>query len=252
MSFIRKSKQTAKKELEKLVQSFKNNLKYYRSESYLEANARSEFIDKLLIILNWDVNNENNVAPQYREVIFEARTNVKGVVKHPDYALCIGGKPVFFIEAKPPSEKILNASKHALQLKKYAYAAKKELSVLTNFDQFAVYDTRKQPEKEDEADKNRIKYIKFENYIDEFDYLWDVFSYDSVIKGSIDTFFDKTDGNYNVNDVDSEILEAIEQWRILMIKSVQAKNGNITEQNINMAVQKLINRIVYIWRNKGF
>jgi hypothetical protein len=37
-----------------------------------------------------------------------------------------------------------------------------------------------------------------------------VFSYDSVIKGSIDTFFDKTDGNYNVNDVDSEILEAIE------------------------------------------
>jgi hypothetical protein len=37
-----------------------------------------------------------------------------------------------------------------------------------------------------------------------------------------------------------------------MVKSVQAKNGNITEQNINMAVQKLINRIVYIWRNKGF
>lgn len=252
MSFIRKSKETAKKQLEKLVQSFRNNLKKYRSEEYLEANVRAEFINKLLIILNWDVNNQNNVAPQYKEVVFEARTNIKGVVKHPDYALCIGGKPVLFVEAKPPSEKILNASKHALQLRKYAYASKRPLSILTDFEEFAVYDTRKKPEQTDEADKSRIKYMTFEEYVDNFDYLWNIFSYDAVIKGSIDNFFDKTDGNYAINDVDDEILQAIEQWRFLMVKSVQAKKGNITEQNINVAVQKLINRIIYIWRNKGY
>lgn len=252
MSFYRNSKQVAKEKLEKLVNSFEKNIKFYRSEEYLEAHVRSEFIDKFLNIFSWDVNNENEYAPQYREVVFEARTNIKGVVKHPDYALCLGGNPILFIEAKPVSEKILNASDHALQLRKYAYSAKRPLSILTNFAELAVYDTRKKPDDEDEADKARIKYITYDNYLDNFDYLWDVFSYNQVVKGSIDTYFDKTDGNYYVNDIDEEILDAIEEWRVLLVKSVKAKNGNVTEQNINTAVQKLINRIVFIWRDKGF
>ena len=250
--FIRNSKEVAKQELERLVNAFQKNIKYYNTEEYLEAHVRSEYIDKFLTIFGWDVNNENNYAPQYREVIFEARANVKGIVKHPDYALCLGGNPVFFIEAKPVSEKLLNASEHALQLRKYAYSSKKPLSVLTNFEEFSVYDTRKKPEDTDEADKARIKYITYDKYLDEFDYLWGTFSYDAVVRGSIDTYFDKTDGNYYVNDIDEEILEAIEEWRVLLVKSVKAKNGNITEQNINTAVQKLINRIVYIWRDKGY
>lgn len=250
--FIRNSKQVAKQELEKLVNAFQKNIKYYNTEEYLEAHVRSEYIDKFLTIFGWDVNNQNNYAPRYREVIFEARTNVKGIVKHPDYALCLGGNPVLFIEAKPVSEKLLNASEHALQLRKYAYSSKRLLSILTNFEELAVYDTRKKPEDTDEADKARVKYITYDNYLNEFDYLWDTFSYDAVVRGSIDTYFDKTDGNYYVNDVDEEILEAIEEWRVLLVKSVKAKNGNITEQNVNTAVQKLINRIVYIWRNKGY
>lgn len=250
--FIRNSKQAAKQELERLVNAFQKNIKYYNTEEYLEAHVRSEYIDKFLTIFGWDVNNENNYAPQYREVIFEARANVKGVVKHPDYALCLGGNPVLFIEAKPVSEKLLNASEHALQLRKYAYSSKKPLSVLTNFEEFSVYDTRKKPEDTDEADKARIKYITYDKYLDEFDYLWETFSYDAIVRGSVDTYFDKTDGNYYVNDIDEEILDAIEEWRVLLVKSVKAKNGNITEQNINTAVQKLINRIVYIWRDKGY
>ena len=250
--FTRKTKEEAKEELAKLVNLFKQNAKYYRSEEYLEANVKKEFIDKFLIILNWDVNNENNVAPQFKEVICEARTNVKGVVKHPDYALCVGGNPTFFLEAKPPYIKVLNSSEYALQLRKYAYAAKKPLSVLTDFEEFAVYDTRKKPEDDEEADKNRIKYITYENYINEFDYLWNTFSYDAVIKGSIENYFNINEGNYITNDVDTEILEAIEEWRELFVKSFKSRNGKISERNINMAVQKLINRIVFIWRDKGF
>jgi adenine-specific DNA-methyltransferase len=250
--FIRYEKKLAKQELEKLVNAFKQNIKAYHSEDYLEANVRAEYINQFLIILGWDVNNENNNAPQYKEVDFEARTDVKGVVKHPDYAICLGGNPVYFVEAKPPSEKILNDSEHALQLRKYAYSAKKPLSILTNFDELSVYDTRKKPNDLDEADKARVKYITIDDYVNEFDYLWDTFSYDSVRQGSVDNYFDKTDGNYYVNDVDEEILDAIEEWRVLLVKSVKAKNGNITEQNINTAVQKLINRIVYVWRDKGY
>lgn len=252
MGFERHTKEEAFEQVKGLVAMFRKNLRYYKSEEYLEANCRTEFINKLLIALNWDVNNENGVAPKYKEVVMEAKANERGVVKHPDYALCMGGRPVFYVEAKPPSVKILNADKYALQLRQYATHMAKPISILTDFEEMAVYDTRKPPKDDDTADKARVKYITFDNYENEFDYLWNTFSYDSVIKGSIDTYFDKNDGNYYKNDIDHELLDAIEEWRELMVKSVKAKGGMVTEDNVNMAVQRLINRVVYIWRNKGY
>lgn len=253
MAFTRHTKEEALEQVKTLVEAFGKNLKNYKTEEYLEANCKSEFIEKLLLALNWDVNNENGVAPRYKEVVMEARANEKGTIKHPDYGLCIGGRHVFYVEAKPPSVKILNADEGAMQLRHYAYHMSKPVSILTDFEEMAVYDTRKPVKSEDEsAERCRVKYIGFEDYMKEFDYLWDTFSYDAVIRGSIDTYFDKTNGNYYKNDIDGEMLDAIEEWRHLLVKSIRAKSGNITEQNINMAVQRLINRIVYIWRSKGY
>lgn len=252
MSFTRHTKEEGLEQVRQLVSLFKQNIRHYKSEEYLEENCKAEFINKLLIALNWDVSNENGVAPKYKEVIMEARANERGVVKHPDYALCIGGRAAFYLEAKPPSVKVLTADAMALQLRRYASHMSRPVSVLTDFEEFAVYDTRKQPKDGDSADKCRVKYFTFEDYENEFDYLWNTFSYDAVIKGSIDTYFDKTDGNYYKNDIDTETLDAIEEWRELLVKSVRAQNGSINEQNINMAVQRLINRMVYIWRSKGY
>jgi len=252
MSFTRHTKEEAFEQVRQLVAMFRKNLRHYKSEQYLEANCKTEFINKLLVALNWDVDNENGVAPRYKEVIMEARTNERGTVKHPDYAICIGGRAVFYLEAKAPSVKVLNDDKCAIQLRQYASHMERPISVLTDFEEFAVYDTRKQPNEGETADKCRVKYITFEDYEKEFGYLWDTFSYDAVIKGSIDTYFDKTDGNYYKNDIDMEMLDAMEEWRVLLVKSVRAQEGRITEQNINMAVQRLINRMVYIWRDKGY
>ena len=252
MSFQRHTKEEGLEQVRQLVEQFRKNLRNYKSPDYLEANCKEEFIGKLLVALNWDVSNENGFAPKYKEVVMEAKTNERGVVKHPDYALCMGGRPVFYLEAKPPSAKLLNDEKCAMQLRQYASHMEKPLSVLTNFLEFCVYDTRHQPKEGDAADTRRVKYLTFDEYEKEFDYLWDAFSYDAVSKGSVDNYFDKTDGNYYKNDVSHEVLDAVEEWRQLMVKSVKAKGGQVTEENVNMAVQRLINRFVYIWRNKGY
>ena len=252
MAFERHDKETGREMLAGLVAKFRENERYYKSSKYLEENCKAEFIDKMLIALNWDVGNESGVSPRFREVVFEAQSKgSKGTVNHPDYALCIGGNPVMFVEAKPPSVKVLDAGSHALQLREYAFGEKSPLSVLTDFEEFAVYDTRKKPEKGDDAGVARIQYITYDKYDEEFDYLWDTFSYDAVIHGSIDTYFENDEGKYKQNDVNEEMLEAIEEWRVLLVKSVEAKGWKVTEQNINTAVQRLINRMVYIWRIVG-
>ena len=251
--FRRHTKKEALDAVRDLVSQFRRNLRQYKSEDYLEANVRSEFIEKLLKALNWDVDNENGVAPNYKEVVFEARASgADDKVNHPDYALCIGGKPVLYVEAKPPSVKVLKADKYALQLRRYAYSQDRMLSVLTDFEEFAVYDARKRPDDDDTADVARVKYITFDRYESEFDYLWDTFSYNAVVRGSIENYFNREDGNYSRNDVNDEMLGVVEDWRRTMAGIIRSKGGRITEDNFNFAVQRLVNEFVKVWREKGY
>lgn len=253
MAFQRHSKEKGREMLLSLVDKFRENERYYKSAEFLEADCRAEFIDGMLEALNWDVSNEQGVAPQYREVVMEAKSvDDEGTVNHPDYSLCVGGRPVLFLEAKPPSVKVLDAGKFAVQLRQYGFDSQRPLCVLTDFEEFAVYDTRKSPVEGEDAGVSRIKYIAYDKYGEEFDYLWDTFSYDAVVHGSVDTYFEKTTGNYSRNDVNDEMLEALEEWRILLVKGAKSKNWTLTEQNINTAVQRLVNRMVYIWRTKGY
>jgi len=53
----------------------------------------------------------------------------------------------FFVEAKRPSVHIKEDAAPAFQLRRYAWSAKLPLSLLTDFEEFAVYDCRIKPTK---------------------------------------------------------------------------------------------------------
>ena len=54
----------------------------------------------------------------------------------------IGGNRKFFLEAKKPAVDISEAVSPAYQLRRYAWSAKLPISILTDFEDFAVYDCR--------------------------------------------------------------------------------------------------------------
>jgi len=70
---------------------------------------------------------------------------VAGATKAPDYTFRIGGRRVFFAEARKPSVNIATDASPALQLRRYAGSARLPLSTLTDFEEFAVYDHRQKP-----------------------------------------------------------------------------------------------------------
>lgn len=245
------TKEEAREGLARLAERYGRDERANQSTDYLEGSVRTEYINGMFRLLNWDVSNQKGVAPRFRDVVSEAGVQVDGVRKRPDYAFCIGGAPVFLVEAKAPSVKVLHADGFARQLRQYAFASRCPVSVLTDFGELAVYDTRKRPGGSDTADVARVKYIRFDQYGVEFDYLWDTFSHGAVIRGSIDRYFDREDGNYDVRDVDEEVLRAVDEWRTMLLASVEAKGWKVSRMNINTAVQRLVNRLVYIWRTKG-
>lgn len=112
----------------------------FRKTTFNETQARIELIDPLFNLLGWDMANSKGYSDEYREVIHEDRVRVEGKSKAPDYAFRIGGIRKFQLEAKKPSVNIANDGAAAFQIRRYAWSAKLNLCVLTNFESLAIYD----------------------------------------------------------------------------------------------------------------
>jgi hypothetical protein len=70
------------------------------------------------------------------------------------------------LEAKKPSVKIETDIHPAFQLRRYAWSAKLPLGVLTDFEEFAIYDCRSKPDKKDKASTGRVAFYSFHDYIE--------------------------------------------------------------------------------------
>ena len=171
-----------------LKDKFEENIRQYKNSLYDESNTRSDFIDQFFILLDWDMYNTQGYAEQWREVVREDKVRIQGGQKAPDYSFRIGGTRQFFVEAKKPSVNVKSATEPAFQVRRYGYSAKLPLSILTNFEEFAVYDTRIKPEKTDDASVARIFYCRYEDYLNNFDFLYNTFSKEAILKGRLDWF----------------------------------------------------------------
>jgi hypothetical protein len=127
------------------MERFERNRESYRSAVYNETQARREFIDPFFQALGWDIDNTAGHAEAYKDVVHEDAIKVGGLTKGPDYCFRIGGARKFFVEAKKPSINIRDDVSPAFQLRRYAWSAKLPLSILTDFEEFAVYDSRVRP-----------------------------------------------------------------------------------------------------------
>ena len=162
--------------IQQLVTRFEQNRDSYRSGKYNETQLRREFLDPFLKALGWDIDNERGYAEAYKEVIHEDSLEVEGAAKAPDYAFRIGGTRKFFVEAKKPAVNIEYDISPAFQLRRYAWSAKLALSILTDFEEFAVYESRSKPDKSDSAGTGRVLLLNYKDYLTRWDEIAAIFS----------------------------------------------------------------------------
>ncbi|MGV9013429.1 MAG: Eco57I restriction-modification methylase domain-containing protein [Flavobacteriales bacterium] len=240
-------KETAKAELEKLVTRFREQYASYKKSTYSEALVRKDFIDPFFKLLGWDMDNNQGYAEAYREVIHEDRVKVGGALKAPDYSFRLpGGKRLFFVEAKKPFVKVKTDVEPAYQVRRYAWSAKLPVSILTDFEEFSVYDCTKRPEVKDSASKARVKYLTFDQYLPEFDFLWDTFSKEQVLKGSFDRYLKSDAHKRGTSTVDKAFLESLDSWRTYLATSISIRNKHLDEEDINFVVQHIIDRLIFL------
>nr|QNO47126.1 hypothetical protein ANPEMHCN_00005 [Methanosarcinales archaeon ANME-2c ERB4] len=239
-------KDQAKEKVKELARRFRYNLGVYKKSTYNETQVRQEFINPFFEALGWDVSNKQGHAEQYKDVVHEDAIKVGRSTRAPDYSFRIGGRRKFFVEAKKPSVNIKEDISPSYQLRRYAWSAKLPLSIVTDFEELSVYDCRIKPEQKDKASVGRIGYYTFEEYLDKFDEIYDVFSKDAILKGSFDRHAQSAKGKRGTAEVDSEFLKEIESWREMLAKNIALRNPDVSIYELNYAVQKIIDRIVFL------
>ncbi len=239
-------KEKAKSTTEGLVERFQRNLGVYKGPGYNETQVRREFIDPFFEALGWDVANRKGYAEQYKDVVHEDSVKVGVSLKAPDYSFRIGGQRKFFLEAKRPSVSVKDDTSPAYQLRRYAWSAKLPLSILTDFEELAIYDCRQKPAPKDKVSAGRIAYYTYDNYLDEFDNIYDVLSKEAVLMGSFDRYVLSSKKKRGTGEVDKEFLKEIESWRDSLARNLALRNTELSIHELNFAVQHTIDRIIFL------
>jgi len=240
------TKGESKHKIQTLIDKFSSQKDYYKSTNYNETQTRQDFINPFFIALGWDLDNTKEHFERERDVRHEDKIKVNGHTKAPDYSFNLNGKRKFFVEAKKPSVSICENPLPALQVISYAWNGGLSISVLTDFEEFAIYDCTRKPKSVENANAKSLKYIYYTDYIKEFDFIWDTFSFECVIDGSIEKFAKNKINFKNAEPVDKEFLKTLEQWREYLATSIALKNKQLEEEEINFAVQQTIDRIVFL------
>ncbi len=230
-----------------LVERYRENEDQYRSPAYNEAECCRDFIEPFFRALGWDVYNEEGAAEQYREVVHEPSVKVGEETRAPDYSFRIGGNRRFFVEAKKPSVHIRDDVGPAYQLRRYAWSANLPLSILTDFDELAVYDCRVRPRPGDAASVARIEFLTYREYLDRLDYLYSTLSKTAVLRGSFDRYAEDKRRHRGTMPVDEAFLADIESWREALAKEIANHNKplGLSVQDLNFAVQATIGRLLF-------
>jgi type I restriction-modification system DNA methylase subunit/predicted type IV restriction endonuclease len=229
-----------------LVKRFSDNKESYKSPTFNEAQLRIDFLNPFFEALGWDMANKQGFAEAYKEVVHEDTVKVGAATKAPDYSFRIGGQRKFFVEAKKPFVNIKEDIDPAFQLRRYAWSAKLPLSILTDFEEFSVYDCRVKPVKTDKASVCRLLYIRYDEYEARWVEIAGKFSKDAINKGSFDKFAADSKRGRGTTEVDDAFLSEIEGWRDLLARNIAIRNEKLSNRELNFAVQRTIDRLIFL------
>lgn len=233
-------------QITELVNAFSVGGKAFKSASYNETQFRNDFLDPFLMSFGWDVKNESLKTQFLRDVIQEESISVEDELskKSPDYTLRVQGIRKLFVEAKKPFVDVSRSAKSGFQTRRYGWNANLGISVLSNFDKLIVYDCRFKPNAEDDEHVARVCVFDHKNYINDFDQIYDLLSFESASSGRLDDLFSVYE---RVGETfDSYFLQQIETWREKLARSAINRNSQLGSEKVNFLIQRLLNRIVFL------
>ena len=217
-----------------------------RSADFKELALRTEFLNPLLEELGWDPTNRQGGTYSERNVVHEDAVTIDGTMKAPDYGFVVDGRRRFFIEAKRPAVNIAEGRGAAFQIRRYCWSADLPYGMVTDFEEFAIYDCRAMPNKSDSAKVGRLVYFTCNELADNWHLLVGMFGKANVTSGILDLLAAELKPPKGIRAIDDAFLDEIRGWRKGLATDIAVRNPELSGLDVNGAVQTLIDRIVFL------
>jgi len=234
--------------IEQKIEDFSKNEKSLLDTKFGETETRNRFIDPFFRALGWELE-QTHLPRKLWDVHREYSQKDNSSTKKPDYAFRLQGKLKFFVEAKAPWVRIIdNPDKDTMfQAKRYAYSTNGQapIVIITDFQEFRVFNALQKP-LYDNPNQGLLKEfdVKYKDYIAKWDLIYENFSKEAVQAGSIEKLRGKI--SKNTKTLDAEFLDEIIKWRETLAKNIAIRNEKLTVDEINEAVQRILDRLVFI------
>jgi type I restriction-modification system DNA methylase subunit len=229
-----------------LIDRFADSVTRGEAKDINETTLRETYLNPLFEDLGWDPRNRRGVPGQNRDVILEDKIVVDGKTKAPDYTFLVDQRRRLFVEAKRPSVNIDQDRNPALQLRRYCWSAGLPFGLLTDFEEFAIYDCRAAPVPTDDSGVGRVAYFRYNELAQHWPLLAGMFSKQSVASGELDAIAARTKEPTNAKPIDSAFLDEIREWRTALASVIAQINTGLDVLQLNSVVQNLIDRIIFL------
>ena len=216
-------------EIEKLVTNFKN-MPASQRRGMNEMQTRLGYILPLFRALGWDASNINEVSPEEKVS--------RGWV---DFSFRIGNVPRFFLETKKVNEN-LNDPKWVKQAIDYAWTKSVTWALLSDFEGLRVFNAEWK-----EANPFSAQFIEFDldSYLTDFERLWWL-SKPETIARRLDLEAEKVGKKIKRQAVSQILFDDLKSWRTNLFKNYKAFNLGYSPAQIDEAVLRLLNRLIFI------
>src|SRR3989344_1883652 len=225
------TKEESKVKIKELVDEYTTKIK--DREHSLDERNTERFIERILQILNWDIDN-------FDQVLRRDSVKVEDKRRIPDYVLYIDGEKKVVIEAKAFGESLDNP-KHIKQALEYCYYKQVRVSILTNGKEIRVYDPFI-------LSKSSEGKLLFSLHIDQYETLFDqrlwFLSYKEIKENTILAKF-ASKGEVK-KPVSEEVIDNIIKGRKFLIDSILHLNKIDDFKVAREHAHKIINRFLFI------
>ncbi len=220
--------------IKQLVEKYYSLEKESKLKDYNEEATKKGFIEPLFRALGWDIENINEVSVE--ETISKKRV---------DYGFRIDGIPKFFLEAKSLREDDIIQLRYVEQAIDYAWMKSCTWAILTNFRTLVVYNAE---QKSSDPRKNRfLIFIEPKDYLEKISELM-LLSKESIKKGELDKKAEYVGKKELKKSIDTALLDDITNFREILYNNIKInnKNRNLSDEDIEEAVQRIIDRMIFI------
>lgn len=83
----------------------------------------------------------------------------------------------------------MTSKEAAFQTRRYGWNGNLEISVLSNFTDLVIYDTSVRPNENDKPSVAQVAHFHFTEYVDKFDEISRLLSYETVVSGAFERTF---------------------------------------------------------------